>query len=75
MRARDARQIVADLGVDDAVAKAAADAPPLTDQQRIALRSILLSPDMTEPAPRLGAGPVLTDAAHQVQADERTGSA
>jgi hypothetical protein len=30
---------------------------------------------MTEPAPRLGAGPVLTDAAHQVTADERTGSA
>jgi hypothetical protein len=50
MRSADARRIVRDLGADDAVAKAVADAGPLTDEQRIALRSILLAPDVEEAA-------------------------
>jgi hypothetical protein len=74
MRAADGRRIVAELDVEDAVAKAAADAPPLSDEQRVVLRGIWLSPDMTKAPPTDGAF-ALTDAAHQVQADERTGPA
>jgi hypothetical protein len=41
--AEDARQLVHDLGADDAVAKVVGDAPPLTDAQREILRGILMS--------------------------------
>jgi hypothetical protein len=55
MRAADARRIVAELGLEDRVAKEAVDAPPLTDEQRVALRSILLTPDAEEAALTPGA--------------------
>jgi hypothetical protein len=57
--AADARRIVRALGVEDD-AKDVADAPSLSDDQRLVLRAILLAPNMTEPAPDTGAGPVVT---------------
>jgi hypothetical protein len=47
----DARQTVADLGAEDAVAKVVADAGPLSDGQRVALRGILLSPNAETASP------------------------
>jgi hypothetical protein len=41
MSSADARRIVRDLGADDAVAKAVADAPELTNVQRDTLHAIL----------------------------------
>jgi hypothetical protein len=51
MSAADARRIVDELGVDDAVAKIVADAPPLSDEQLVALRGILMSPDAETASP------------------------
>jgi hypothetical protein len=50
--AADARQLVADLGADNAAGKVVADAPELTNVQRDALRGILLfgNDDGADPA-------------------------
>jgi hypothetical protein len=73
MRAAEARRIVHELGLEERIAKDAVDTPPLTNEQRVALRSILLAPDMTEPAPRLGAGPAVTLTDHRGSRRDESG--
>jgi hypothetical protein len=70
MTAAEARRIVHDLEAETDVAKLVADAPPLTDEQRVALRGIVLSPNATKAA--LAERPSSLTATHRTQTDERT---
>jgi hypothetical protein len=44
MTAADARRLVRDLALEDAVAKVVADAPPLSEPQVEILRAVLAAP-------------------------------